>query len=243
MPNVKKKVPGDSNSIARPLSILKNDRPITWESSTHENYEVKNQLKPTQKRDMSNEDVYVDMNQNYRIQLEYDSAKTLPKMNARIHRTTNDVNDQKEKCDNLFMMRERTDGYGEMASSSNENNSTLDTNYYTTMDHCDESCQCNSGSQLLQCSFSTTSVPKSVASFSSSSSTSASSQENPLRRGRLKVSSSNKRLRNGRILARKSSLLSFMSRQFLVYRRNCHSVVGDAVLTFMLFLAMLHLSW
>jgi hypothetical protein len=38
-------------------------------------------------------------------------------------------------------------------------------------------------------------------------------------------------------------LSSWWGRRFLVCRRNCRSVVADAVLTFMLFLAMLHLSW
>ena len=128
--------------------------------------------------------------------------------------------------------------------SSSERYVYMDTNYCSSQDNCDENSQGNSCSQLLLDSFPSTTVPNTVASFSSSSSTSASHDSISLpRRGRLKKSLQRKGEYGGHILKRQSSLLSFWSRRFCVYRKNCHSTVGDAVLTFMLFLAMLHLSW
>ena len=185
----------------------------------------------------------MDINQNYRFQVERSFEKELDSMSSTVHRETIDDNNQQDTNTSCVIMSKRTDG--EMVLSSTARHLSLDSHYYTSMDHCDESSRGNSCSQLLHNSFPATSVPNAVASFSSSSSTSASSQETPFlpRRGRLKEHALSKRIRNDRKLRRQSSLLSFMSRQFFVYRRNCHSVVGDAVLTFMLFLAMLHLSW
>ena len=183
----------------------------------------------------------MDINQNYRFQVESSSEKGFESMSLTDHRETIDDNNQQDTYTSCVMMCKRTDC--EMVLSSTARHLSQDSNYYTSMDHCDESSKRNSCSHLLPSSFSTTSVPNTVASFSSSSLTSAASEEKSLRKGRLKVSTSSNRLRKGYRLARKRSLLSFMSGQFLVYRRNCHSVVGDAVLTFMLFLAMLHLSW
>ena len=241
MPNVKKEVSWDSNIMARSLSLLKIDRPITLRTSTHEKLEVKSKAKSIERPNKNNENVDMDINQNYRFQVERSSEKELESMSSTVHRETIEDNNQQDTYTSCVMMCKRTDG--EMVLSSAARNLSQNSNYYTSMDHCDVSSKCNSCSPLLPSSFSTTSVPNTVASFSSSSLTSAASQENSLRKGRLKVSSSSNRLRKGYRLARKNSLLSFMSRQFLVHRRNCHSVVGDAVLTFMLFLAMLHLSW
>ena len=137
-----------------------------------------------------------------------------------------------------------TNGDFPFVPSSSERYLYMDTNYRSIRDNCDENSQGNSCSQLLLDSFPSTTVPNTVASFSSSSSTSASHDSIILpRRGRLKKSLPRKGEYGGHILKRQSSLLSFWSRRFCVYRKNCHSTVGDAVLTFMLFLAMLHLSW
>ena len=241
MPNVKKKVPWEFNNTARSLPLLKNDRPISLKTPTHGTLEVETQPKSIERSYAGCTRVEVDINQNYRFQLKYDSENILPSMNTTIHRQRNNVNDQQNTGIGCAMLCERTDGDCGMVSSSTIKNMSEDSNYYTTMDHCDESSRGNSCSQLLHNSFPATSVPNAVASFSSL--TSASLQENPMRRGRLKVASPSYRVNNGRTRRRNSPLLSFMIRQFLVYRRNCHSVVGNAVLIFMLFLAMLHLSW
>ena len=121
---------------------------------------------------------------------------------------------------------------------------SIEPNYSTREDVCDENIQENSCSQLLHKNFPTTTVPNSVASFSSSSVMSA-LQDTIFypSRGRLKGSIPKRRASDCRILQRQRSLLSSCSRRLFVCRRNCRSLFGDAVLTFMLFLAMLHLSW
>ena len=182
-----------------------------------------------------------DINQNYQLQISHNPGRISPIMESTIPKQRKDSNDQQRAYTGCATLCERIEGNYEMVSSSSENYLPMKTNYYTSMDHCDESSKRNSCSQLLHNSFPATSVPNAVASFSSL--TSASLQENPMRRGRLKVTTPSYRVNGGRTRRRNSSLLSFMIRQFLVYRRNCHSVVGDAVLIFMLFLAMLHLSW
>ena len=243
MPNVKKKVPWDSNITARSLSLLKSDRPITLKNSTYGEIEEETRTKFIERSYMDSTEA--DINQNYQLQISHNPGRISPIMESTIPKQRKDSNDQQRAYTGCATLCERIEGNYEMVSSSSENYLPMKTNYYTSMDHCDESSRDNKCSQLLHSSFPTTTVPNAVASFSSSSSTSASSQETPFlpRRGRLKEYAPNKRISNGRILRRQSSLLSFMSRQFFVYRRNCHSVVGDAVLTFMLFLAMLHLSW
>ena len=137
-----------------------------------------------------------------------------------------------------------TNGDFTFVPSSSERYVYTDTNYRTSRDNCDENSQGNSCSQLLLDSFPSTTVPNTVASFSSSSSTSAPHENIILPgRGRLKRSLPRKREHGGHMLQRQSSLLSLWSRRFFLYRKKCHSTVGDAVLSFMLFLAMLHLSW
>ena len=73
MPNVKKKVSWDSNIMARSLSLLKNDRPITLRTSTHEKLDVKSKQKYIERPNKNNENVDMDINQNYRFLMNTDN--------------------------------------------------------------------------------------------------------------------------------------------------------------------------
>ena len=129
--------------------------------------------------------------------------------------------------------------------SSETKYSILGSSYGTREDNCDESSEGDdSCDQLLLNSFPSTTVPNTVASFSLSSSSSG-SQENMVhqRRGRLKQSILRRQTNKCHTRQRKHCLGSWWNRYFFSYRRNCRPVGMDAVLAFMLFLAMLHLSW
>ena len=131
-----------------------------------------------------------------------------------------------------------------VSTISKSHTKSIDGNHWVCEDSCDDASQGNSCHQLLTDNFSSTTVPNAVASFPYLSSTSASQQGDNFhpRRGRLKIPKPG-RQKHDDMFVRKSSLLSMWSRRFLPYRRSCRLVLGDAVLTFMLFLAMLHLSW
>ena len=131
-----------------------------------------------------------------------------------------------------------------VSTISKTHTKSIDGNHWACEDSCDDASQGNSCHQLLTDNFSSTTVPNAVASFPYLSSTSASQQGDNFhpRRGRLKIPKPG-RQKHDDMFVRKSSLPSMWSRRFFPYRRSCRLVLGDAVLTFMLFLAMLHLSW
>ena len=241
MPNIMENI--SWGSTTNTLSLLKNDeknqtrllntiRGTTQEKTKSDQAKV-NVLDPKQ-------------NQLYHvvppIETPLDGVFKVPGSNIAMQRnSTNNTLREYRDCTTLCTMK---NGDFTIVPSSSERYVYMDTNYCSSQDNCDENIQGNSCSQLLLDSFPSTTVPNTVASFSSSSSTSASHDSIILpRRGRLKKSLPRKGKHGGHILQSQSSLLSFWSRRFCVYRKNCHSTVGDAVLTFMLFLAMLHLSW
>ena len=241
MPNIMENAPWDSNSTT--LSIPKNDE--------------RNQMRPLnpkyrkcQEETKSDQDKLKSLdheqNQYYHavspIENNLDSVYNITESNIEMQRrNTKDLlrvyRDSTALCN-------VTNSEFSFVPSSSERYMYMDTDYWTSQDNCDEDSQGNSCRQLLLDNFPSTTVPNTVASFSSSSSTSA-PHDNIIypRRGRLKGPLPRQREHGGHMLQRQSSLLSLWSRRFFVYRRNCQSTVGDAVLTFMLFLAMLHLSW
>jgi len=241
MPNIMENVPWDSNATT--LSFLKNDE-------RNQTCLLKSKYGRSQ-TEIESEQAKINFSDPQQNQFRHAVSPIETPVGSLFNITESNIPIQRQNSKNLLRayrestaLCNTTNGDFSFVPSSSERYVYMDTNYRTIRDNCDENSQGNSCSQLLLDSFPSTTVPNTVASFSSSSSTSAPHDNIILpRRGRLKRSLPRKREHGSHMLQRQSSLLSLWSRRFFLYRRNCHSTVGDAVLTFMLFLAMLHLSW
>ena len=138
--------------------------------------------------------------------------------------------------------------FGESLSSPADTCTSIITSCWAGEDNCDDNGQSNSCNQLLLTNFPTTTAAATVvSSFSSSSSASSTPHDNffQQRRRRRKIFiHGTQRQHDCRPGTNRNTLLSWWnSPRLLVNRKKFRPIVADAVLTFMLFLAMLHLSW